>query len=281
MPPRRVITGRSQEPRTRFAQELRQLRLHHKLTFRALGDALGWDWSLFSKMEKGETIGGPEVIQALETYYKVPGLLLALWELALGDPTQFKERYRRYMALEAEAVSLWYNAVGGVPGLLQTPSYARAQLKSGGLEGDELESQVRARIGRRELLEGPGAPPFRAILSETVLRTPPLGGQDEWREQLEHLLAMSQRSNITLQVVLQSAGLHSLMNTDVIFLRLADGRSVAYVETAHTGDLVQDSAAVQRLQLDYDRTRDLALSPDQTREFIMIILKEMPCDPST
>ncbi|MFE6104612.1 helix-turn-helix domain-containing protein [Streptomyces laurentii] len=280
MPPRRVITGRSQEPRKRFAEELRLLRVERKLTFRALGNALGWDGSLFSKMEKGETLGGPEVIQALETYYGVPGLLLALWELALGDPTQFKERYRRYMSLEAEAVSLWYYAVGSMPGLLQTPSYARAQLEAGGLEGDELRSQVQARIGRRELLDGPSAPPFRAILSETVLRTP-LADQEEWHEQLEHLLTMSERKNITLQVVPHAAGLHVLMNTDVIFLRLADGRSVAYVETAHTGDLVQDSAAVQRLQLSYDQTRDLALSPDQTREFITKILKEMPCDPST
>ncbi|BAU83768.1 helix-turn-helix domain protein [Streptomyces laurentii] len=280
MPPRRVITGRSQEPRKRFAEELRHLRVEHKLTFRALGDALGWDGSLFSKMEKGETLGGPEVIQALETFYGVPGLILALWELALGDPTQFKERYRRYMSLEAEAVSLWYYAVGSMPGLLQTPSYARAQLEVGGLEGDELDSQVQARIGRRELLDGPSAPPFRAILSETVLRTP-LADQEQWREQLEHLLTMSERKNITLQVVPHAAGLHALMNTDVIFLRLADGRSVTYVETAHTGDLVQDSAAVQRLQLSYDQTRDLALSPDQTREFITKILKEMPCDPST
>lgn len=45
-------------------------------------------------MEKGETVGGPEVVQALDQYYGTPGLLLALWELAISDQTQFKERYR-------------------------------------------------------------------------------------------------------------------------------------------------------------------------------------------
>ncbi|MEU7022256.1 helix-turn-helix transcriptional regulator [Streptomyces sp. NPDC046203] len=280
MPPRRVITGRSQEPRTRFAQELRQLRLHHKLTFRALGDALGWDWSLFSKMEKGETIGGPEVIQALETYYKVPGLLLALWELALGDPTQFKERYRRYMALEAEAVNLWHHAVSVLPGLLQTEAYARTLLASGGLKGKELEEQVAARIGRRELLSGDQAPQFRTILSETVLRTP-LGDLGEWREQLEYLLMLSERPNITIQVMPASEGLYALSSTDVMFLRLADGRTVAWVETFHTGELLTDASAIERLQLGYDHVRDRALSPVQTQKLILKTLEEAQCDPST
>lgn len=190
MPQRRVVTGRSQEPRQRFAEELRTLRAGSGTSLRALGERLGWDWSLFGKMEKGETLGSPEVVQALDTHYGTPGLLLALWELAAGDHTQFRERYRRYMALEAEAVSLWHFAVSVLPGLLQTPGYAREVLAAGGLRGKELEQQVEARMGRRELLEGEDAPPFRTILSEAVLRTP-LRDAGEWRGQLEYLAVMA------------------------------------------------------------------------------------------
>ncbi|HBF78566.1 MAG TPA: transcriptional regulator, partial [Streptomyces sp.] len=111
MPTRRAVTGRSREPRARFAEELRLLRTARGDSLRQLGERLGWDWSLFGKMEKGETIGGPEVVQALDQYYGTPGLLLALWELAAGDKSQFKERYRRYMTLESEATSLWHFAV--------------------------------------------------------------------------------------------------------------------------------------------------------------------------
>ncbi|HZG05324.1 MAG TPA: helix-turn-helix transcriptional regulator, partial [Streptomyces sp.] len=103
MPQRRLVTSRSQEPRQRFAEELRQLRAAKGKSLRQLGERLGWDWSLFSKMEKGETLGGPEVVQALDQYYGTPGMLVALWELARADRTQFREQYRRYMALEAEA----------------------------------------------------------------------------------------------------------------------------------------------------------------------------------
>ncbi|MFE5215128.1 MULTISPECIES: helix-turn-helix domain-containing protein [unclassified Streptomyces] len=279
MPQRRVITGRSQEPRQRFAEELRTLRAGSGTSLRQLGERLGWDWSLFGKMEKGETLGSPEVVQALDTHYGTPGLLLALWELAAGDHTQFRERYRRYMALEAKAVSLWHFAVSVLPGLLQTPGYAREVLAAGGLKGKELEQQVEARMGRRELLEGEDAPPFRTILSEAVLRTP-LRDVGEWRGQLEHVVELAERANVTMQVLPLDAGLHGLMNATVMFLRLVDGRTVAYMENGYQGDLIEENAAVERLQRAYDATRDLALSPAESRKFVLAMLEEAPCDPS-
>jgi transcriptional regulator with XRE-family HTH domain len=280
MPQRRVITDRSQEPRQRFAEELRRLREASGLSLRALGERIGWDWSLFGKMENGETLGSPEVVQALDTHYGTPGLLLALWELAAGDHTQFRERYRRYMALEAEAVSLWHFAVSVLPGLLQTPGYAREMLAAGGLEGKELEQQVDARMGRRELLVGKDAPPFRTILSEAVLRTPLRDGS-EWRGQLEYVAEVAERPNVTVHVLLQSAGLHGLVSADMWYLLLPEGRTVAYTENGYRGELIEESGPVVSLQKAYDSVRDLALSPAESRKFILQMLEEATCDPST
>ena len=273
MPTRRTITGRSREPRTRFAEELRILRAER-------GYSLGWDWSLFGKMEKGETVGGPEVVQALDQHYGTPGLLLALWELAVSDQSQFKERYQRYMALEAEATSLWHFSVSVLPGLLQTPGYARELLAAGGLQEPELTQQVEARIGRRELLEGADAPPFRVILSEAVFRTTPRDMGD-WREQLDYLAEAMERPRMTLQVLLFSAGMHGLDSTAVKFLRLPDSRTVAYVETAYRGELIEEHAPVEHLQRAYDAMRDLALSPAESRKFVLRMLEEVPCDSVT
>ncbi|MFJ7158516.1 helix-turn-helix domain-containing protein [Streptomyces sp. NPDC101118] len=280
MPPRRVVTGRSQEPRQRFAEELRQLRAGSGASLRQLGERLGWDWSLFGKMEKGETLGGPEVVQALDQHYRTSGMLLVLWELARGDKTQFKERYRRYMTLESEAVSLWHFAVSVLPGLLQTRGYARELLAAGGLTGDALTQQVEARLGRQELLEGEGAPPFRTIVSEAVLRTA-LRDAVAWRQQLEYVAEMAERPNVTMHVLPFSAGPCGLDSTAVMFLRLADGRTVAYTENAHRGELIEEISAVERLQRAYDAVRDLALSPAESRKFILRMLEEVPCDPST
>ncbi|MGW0770959.1 helix-turn-helix domain-containing protein [Streptomyces sp. NPDC002671] len=279
MPARRVITGRSQEPRRRYAEELRRLRAAKGLSLRALADAVGWDPSLFKKLESGETLGGPEVAEALDQFYGTPGLLLAMWEMALGDPTQFKEQYRRYMILEAEAMSLWHFGVSILPGLLQTDAYAREVLTLGGYKGEELEQQVAARSGRRMLLEGEDAPPFRALIAEAVLRTP-LRDAGAWREQLDHLLEMSERPNITIQVLPDRSGMHGLVSTSVMFLRLTSGTTVAYTENAYRGELIEENAAVERLQRAYDAMRDQALTPAESRKFILRMLEEVPCEPS-
>jgi transcriptional regulator with XRE-family HTH domain len=276
VPQRRVVTGRSQEPRQRFAEELRLLRAERGVSLRELAEELGWDASNFGKMESGRTLGSPEVVEALDQFYGTPGLLLALWELAVGDPSQFKEQYRRYMVLEAEATSLWHYAVSRPPGMLQTPAYVREALAAGGLKDEELEQQVVARIGRQAVLEGDDAPPFRVILSEAVLRNS-LRDQGEWREQLEHLVAAGDRPNITLHVLPFGTGLHRLDSMSVMFLRLVEGRTVAYTENDVRGELIEESSRVELLHRTYDDVRDLALSPAESRMFILRLLEEVPC----
>ncbi|MER5216139.1 helix-turn-helix transcriptional regulator [Streptomyces sp. NPDC002838] len=278
MPQRLMITGRSQEPRGRFAEELRRLRRERSLSLRDLAKEVGWDSSQFSKMESGRTLGGPEVVQALDQFYGTPGLLVTLWELAVADPTQFKEQYRRYMVLESEAMNLWHYAVSRPPGLLQTDAYAREALAAGGIEGRELDQQVAARVGRRELLKGGDAPTFRSILAEAVLRTP-LRDAQEWQEQLEYLVEVSERPNITLQVLPFRAGSHGLASTDLMFLRLLDSRTVAYAENDVHGELIEEPSRVERFQRTYDAVRDMALSPVESRKFILRMLEEVPCEP--
>ncbi|MFJ5026547.1 helix-turn-helix domain-containing protein [Streptomyces sp. NPDC088560] len=280
MPQRLVITGRSQEPRGRFAEELRRLRSERGPSLRDLAKEVGWDASLFSKMESGRTLGGPEVVQALDQYYGTPGLLVTLWELAVADPTRFKEQYRGYMELEAEAVSLWQYSVSRPPGLLQTAGYAREALAAGGLKGDELDQQVEARTGRRNVLEGDDPPPFRVLLSEAVLRNS-LRDPREWRGQLEHLVEAAVQPNITLHVLPFGSGLHGLDSTDVMFLRLLDGRTVAYVENDARSQLIEETSEVERFHRTYDAVRDLALSPAESRKFVLRMLEEVPCEPST
>ncbi|MER6207841.1 helix-turn-helix transcriptional regulator [Streptomyces sp. NPDC001642] len=281
MPQRVVVTALSSEPRKRFAQELRRLRTQRGFSLRDLQKAVGWDASLFGKMESGGTLGGPEVVQALDQYYGSGSLLLTLWEMAVGDPAQFKEQYRRYMMLESEATSLWQYSVSIVPGLLQTDAYAREVLSLGGYRGKDLDRQVEARTGRRKLLERlDDSPPFRALLSETVLRTPLRDGQ-AWRRQLEYLVEAGERPDITIQVLPFGAGLSGLVSTDVMFLRLLDGTTVAYTENAHRGELIEENAPVEQLQRAYDAMRDVALSLPESQSFVLRMLEEVPCEPST
>ncbi|MFJ9040537.1 helix-turn-helix transcriptional regulator [Streptomyces sp. NPDC102406] len=278
MPMRRTVTDRSTEPRRRYAEQARVMRQRSGLSLRQLAKKAGWDASQLSKVESGQTLGGPELAQALDDVYGTPEFMLTLWELAQNDPTQFKQQYRRYMLLEAEATSLWHFAISSAPGVLQSKGYATELLAAGGHEGEELARQVEARLGRAELLTKSGAPNFRTILHESVLR---LGLRDPQvqRAQFEHLLEASRRPNVVLQVLPFSAGPFGLMNTDVMFLRDASGRTVAYTENDVHGELIEESSQVEPLQLAYDAMRDLALSPAASREFIGELLEGAPCAP--
>jgi hypothetical protein len=47
------------------------------------------------------------------------------------------------------------------------------------------------------------------------------------------------------------------------------------------GELIEEAGPVVRLQKTYDAVRDLALTPAESRKFILRLLEEATCDPST
>ncbi|QNP71732.1 helix-turn-helix transcriptional regulator [Streptomyces roseirectus] len=274
------VTGKSQEPRERFRQVIKELREARGLNFRQLADRLGWDKSLLSRLESGATIGSAQVAMGLDTFYGTTPFILTLWELAIADAAQFRPKYQQYMKYEAQALALWHYGVIRPPGLLQTEGYAREALAAGGFVGEELERQIDARVGRQAVLLGEGAPDFRTILSEAVLRNS-LRDPAAWREQLEHLLEVSELPNVTIQVLPFGSGQHGLVNTDMMFLKLADGRTVAYTENDVRGDLFEEPSMVRGLNRAYDSVRDLAKNPVESRQIIMRMLEDVPCEPST
>jgi len=280
MPARRTITGLSGDPRKRFAEELRKARTERGLRLRDLERDLGWVASLFSRMENEITLGGPEVVMAIDRYYGTGDKFLTLWELAVEDKKQFRPEYRPYMELEVQAVSLWQYSPTTIPGLLQTPAYMRESLAGSGLFDEvELERQIELRLSRQQLLELDEPPLYRAVLSEAVLRHR-IQDDQAWREQLQYLLEMSERPHITIQVLPFSVGHHGLMNTSVVFLQLLEGSLVAYTENEVRGEVIEETSTVVALNRAYDAVRDMAYSAAESRTFIMRMLEELPCEPS-
>jgi hypothetical protein len=107
-----------------------------------------------------------------------------------------------------------------VPGLLQTRRYAQALEKAAHVfykPDMRPDGVVTARMNRQIPLEGPDPMVLHALLDEAVIRRE-IGGCEVLREQLEHLLALAERPNITLQVIPYAVGGYGTMNGSFIIV---------------------------------------------------------------
>ena len=78
-----------------------------------------------------------------------------------------------------------------MPGLLQTPEYARALFQAWRTDDDQdkVEQLVPARMDRQRIFDRPQPPSFWAVLDEGVLRRR-IGGAKVMHDQLVHLADM-------------------------------------------------------------------------------------------
>jgi hypothetical protein len=91
-------------------------------------------------------------------------------------------------------------------------------------------------------------PLYHAIIDEAVIRRP-VGGQKTMCDQLMHVVDLSERDAIIVQVIPFRVGAHAGFNGPVV-LASFDGGEVAYVDNALRGDVVEkpeDVAAIRRI----------------------------------
>lgn len=211
--------------RVRLGAELRRLRRRESLTLEQVCARLGWaSTSKLSRIELGQS--RPDLADVLDLLdvYEVPSdlrtelIVIARdatgrgWSKALGE---MGERQRAYAELEAGAARIVEYQPAVVPGLLQTPAYARVRVTAGSLlcDGVDVEADVRARALRQEVLRRPDPPQYTALLDERVCEP---GGTptDVWRDQLRQLLALAELPHVTLRLLARDAapcgGVHPL-----------------------------------------------------------------------
>ncbi|KAA0917839.1 helix-turn-helix domain-containing protein [Streptomyces apricus] len=278
MPPRKPNQNRSSHHNGSARMVLARLREKSGKSLSDLAADTTHDRIYLHKLETGVKLGSPDVMEALDKAYGTDEHLVHLCVLARADG--IKDKYRHFMEREREATMRYEYASSTIPGLLQTESYAREQLRTARPADDnELDAQVITRLDRQAPLHGEDAVEFRAVLDESAVRRP-LSDADAWSEQLAHLLETAELPNVTLQVLPFSAGLQHLLGGSLTLLWLPGGRNIAYTESAYSGDLVEDPTDVEQLRLSYDLVRDSALSPRESVALIREILEASPsCEP--
>ncbi|MGW6310431.1 DUF5753 domain-containing protein [Streptomyces niveus] len=183
-----------------------------------------------------------------------------------------------YVALEDIATRLrtWQLAI--VPGLLQTPDYARALAVGNGSwdDPDEIDPFVEARMARQARLGGERPLELWAVVQEGALRQL-VGGRAVMRAQLEHLRDVAERPNVKVQVLPYLAGAHPGMTSAFTIVSFADegALDVVYMDTTSTSLwLESDTDAAQHGHL-FERITRLGLAQRNSIGVIDGILKEL------
>jgi hypothetical protein len=154
-----------------------------------------------------------------------------------------------------------------IPGLLQTPGYARARITA--LNADNIPEElvaggVRTRMERRQVLYLPNPARFTFFIHEQALRLQ--AGTDEvMHEQLLHLVLTAALDNVTLRIVPSAAG---AFGDAFRLMEFREYRPIAYLDNIRFGGLVlDDSNYVNSYYKLVPMLADVALDEGQSREF--------------
>lgn len=86
--------------------------------------------------------------------------------------------------------------------------------------------------------------------------------------QLEHLLRMGRRSNVTIQVVPFAATPHPGLTGPFVVLEYADEPALAYVESRGTSSFLEETDLVSSIRLAWRELRAIAMSPEDSSRLI-------------
>ena len=257
-----------------LGNQLRTLREANGVTREAAGWEIRASESKISRMELGRVgFKEREALLTLAREANTPG-----WWHRYGDvmPAWFQS----YLGLESAAALIRTYEVQFVPGLLQTPAYARAVILLGHADASpaEIERRVQLRTTRQQVLHRvrPPAPELWVVVDEAALRRP-IGGPEVMRDQLRSLIELSEQPNIRLQVIPFFFGGHAGAGGSFTILRFPEDElpDVVYIEQLTSAlylDKQEDrdhyAGAMERLCIE-------AEPPTRTVEILEKILQEI------
>jgi transcriptional regulator with XRE-family HTH domain len=196
--------------------------------------------------------------------------------------------YRRYVALEQIAVSIFEYTMLYMPGLLQTKEYALAVESLVELAGDYYEpmfdipehadDRVNLRLRRQQLLAGAGPVHLHVVIDENAIRRP-LPQPGVMAGQLRHLIAESAKPNIRVQIMPLEVGLYpGSESVHWTVLEFPEGDQypprTGYAEAVLGGRLIEREADVNRLASAFEVLTRMALNPAESRELMRRLLND-------
>jgi transcriptional regulator with XRE-family HTH domain len=265
---------------------LRRLREARRISLEEAGDVIRASHSKISRLETGRVGFKDRDIVDLLTFYGVTDEKerQALRDLAIraSSPGWWHDYadvlaswFDAYVGLEEAASQIRACEVQFVPGLLQTEDYARGVILLGYSNPKEISRRVSLRMARQAVLDRPDPPSLTMVLDEALLRRP-IGGSRAMRAQLKHLVEMSQRPNVTIQVIPFKAGGHAAAGGSFSLLSFAgyDLPDVVYIEQLTSAQYLDKPDIVDGYLAVMERLRIDALTPASSVNVLRSMLRE-------
>ncbi|WP_399085355.1 helix-turn-helix domain-containing protein [Streptomyces sp. BBFR2] len=264
----------------RLGRELRRLREQTDMTATEAGAFLGASQGRMSNIETGRYAVSADRVRTLAHHYRCTdqGLIEALAGMTGGRTRGWWEEYREVLPHQMlDIAELEYHAAGFriaanfyVPGLLQTAQYARAVFAAyvPSFPPHEVEHRVSHRLKRQAVLYGEKPTPLTAILHEAALHME-VGGPAVMYEQLEYLIEMSERGDVTLLLTPFGAG--ALPNSGQPFDYLEGAVTqldTVLLDTDHGSEIIDAEAKLATYRAIWDRMASGALGPESSRRSI-------------
>jgi transcriptional regulator with XRE-family HTH domain len=266
--------------------QLRRLRESKRITLEEAGNVIRASHSKLSRLESGRVAFKDRDIVDLFIHYGVTDraqieTLRAVavransrgWWHDYSDilPTWFEE----YISLEEAAEEIRGYEVQFVPGLLQTEEYARAVTLLAYSNPKEIGRRVSLRMARQARLSGAEPVNVGMVLDEAALRRP-IGGPSVMRAQLTHLIEMSQRPTVTIQILPFKVGGHAAAGGPFSVLHFAESdlSDIVYLEQLATAQYLEKPDMVGKYLAVMERLRLEAATPADSMKRLQAILSE-------
>lgn len=269
-----------------FADELRAHRTAHGWTQADLAAKISYSESLIAQVETCRKAATPELAKALDRVFATPGFTEDTPDVP-GTPgtfgrlvvrlrnLPFPASFRSFAPHEAEATALYIFEHSLIPGLLQTEAYARAILETHpDVTEDVVNERLAGRLSRQAILERDDPPPpvVCALIDQSALNRE-IGGPTAMRDQLVHLVAMSRRPNITVQII-PNTGAHPGLLGAFTVADLGGSPGIVNLEDIADGRVSEDAATVSMVALRFHTLRGDALSKGASRDLIEGVIQE-------
>ncbi|MEU4214058.1 helix-turn-helix transcriptional regulator [Actinoplanes sp. NPDC026623] len=179
------------------------------------------------------------------------------------------ESYQAYIHFEAGASEFRSFQNAFVPGLLQTPEYARAVVRGVHPTLDEaiVEQRAEVRARRQDTLAQRGVTLWMAIDEAVMHRT--VGGQEVMRAQMQVLVDAVESKRAVVQIVPFSAGAHPGSQGAFTVLDFpAPDPALVYIEALASNLFIEEPDEVRAYQANFLHLVALSLSPSESLKMI-------------